>query len=127
MSITAGDGDIDLCRDDDASEHEPEEQDEDQDEDEDQDQDPNQDEGEYDHSRIGVDHSSLVSPPARKRQRASCLSSAVVPAAVKRQVVNQANKRCWLCGQFGKHVAHVIAKADTILVSIPRRLQSNLS
>lgn len=130
MSITAGDGGIDLY--DDASEHEPGKQDEDEDENHEQDEEENlvrdrdQDEGEYDHYEKDVDHSSLVPPLARKRQRGSCPSSAVIPAAIKRQIIDRANKKCWLCGQFGKHVAHVIAKADTILVSFLKHLQSDL-
>lgn len=61
-------------------------------------------------------------PASKKRPRVtSCASSAAVPASVRRRVIASANSRCWLCSQHGKHVAHVIARSDRILVSPPTR------
>lgn len=57
-------------------------------------------------------------PASKKRPRvSSCASSAAVPASIRRRVIASANSRCWLCSQHGKHVAHVIARSDRILVS----------
>lgn len=58
-------------------------------------------------------------PPKKRKGRAVCLSSANVPASIKKRVMDAALNKCWLCGLFGKHVAHVIAKSDKHLVSIP--------
>lgn len=53
-------------------------------------------------------------PPPRKRRR--CPSSAVLSASVKLRVREAASYECWLCGLNGRHVAHVVGKADIVLV-----------
>lgn len=70
------------------------------------------------------DDEDAAIPVSKKRARVttSCASSAAVPASVRRRVIASANSRCWLCSQHGKHVAHVVARSDRILVCSPPSL-----
>lgn len=114
MSFTADDAELDQPLDDRIPSAREEQAEEEQQHEEDNDGQETQ----LDDEDPDEDPFSRLPPPPRKRSRgSSCASSTFVPAAIKRQVITRANRKCWLCGQFGKHVAHVIAKADNILVS----------
>lgn len=47
-------------------------------------------------------------------------SSTVVPFAVREKLFPLYDEKCWLCGVKAKHVAHVIAKSERLLVVHPR-------
>lgn len=53
------------------------------------------------------------------KRRKACPSSTAVSVSVKARVLRNYGEKCWLCGMVGKHVAHVIAKSDRVLVSNP--------
>lgn len=58
--------------------------------------------------------------PAPRRRKRPCPSSAVISASVRHRVRNAASNECWLCGLNGRHVAHILGKADIALVCDPR-------
>lgn len=53
---------------------------------------------------------------SNNKRRKRCASSTAVSVSVRARVIRTGGEKCWLCGMIGKHVAHVIAKSDRVMV-----------